>query len=70
MKKWSFIPVLGLVFFVHAAGAQAQQGTLERINVFGASLEGNLMGESDSPEVSIYTPASYNGEPNRRYPVV
>jgi S-formylglutathione hydrolase len=69
MKKWNFIPVFVLVFSFSAV-AQAQQGILERINVFGQSLEGNLMGESDAPEVSIYTPASYGSEPNRRYPVV
>jgi S-formylglutathione hydrolase FrmB len=46
------------------------KGTLERVKVFGASLEGNLMGETDSPEVSIYLPPSYATDRNRRYPVV
>ena len=46
------------------------KGTLERVKVQGRSLEGNLMGESASPEVSIYLPPSYLTEPARRYPVV
>jgi S-formylglutathione hydrolase FrmB len=46
------------------------KGKLERVKVFGASLKGNLMGETDSPEVSIYLPPSYGANPTRRYPVV
>lgn len=70
MQKWRIAVVLlsGVVF--GAASAEARQGTLERINVFGPSLEGNLLGESASPDVSVYLPASYQSEPNRRYPVV
>jgi S-formylglutathione hydrolase len=46
------------------------KGKLERIKVHGASLDGNLMGESSSPEVSIYLPPSYAASGARRYPVV
>ena len=46
------------------------KGKLERIKVHGKSLDGNLMGESSSPEVSIYLPPSYATGGNRRYPVV
>lgn len=46
------------------------QGTLQRVKVHGASLDGNLMGESSSPDVSIYLPPSYMKQPARRYPVV
>jgi len=46
------------------------KGTLERIKVFGESLDGNLMGESPAPEVSIYLPPSYKADRARRYPVV
>ena len=46
------------------------KGKLERVKVHGKSLEGNLMGESAEPEVSIYTPPSYQTDRNRRYPVV
>lgn len=50
--------------------APALKGSLERVKVFGKSLEGNLMGESASPEVSIYLPPSYAKDRSRRYPVV
>lgn len=50
--------------------APAIKGRIERVKVHGASLVGNLMGETDSPEVSIYLPPSYGKNPNRRYPVV
>jgi S-formylglutathione hydrolase FrmB len=54
-----------------AAIAQApQKGTLERINVHGASLEGNLEGDDPTREVFVYLPQSYANEPARRYPVV
>jgi S-formylglutathione hydrolase FrmB len=57
------------------AGAQASapvalKGKLERVKVHGKSLEGNLLGETASPEVSIYLPPSYQTDRTRRYPVV
>ena len=48
----------------------ALKGTLERAKVHGRALEGNLMGESAEPEVSIYLPPSYAADRSRRYPVV
>jgi len=48
----------------------ALKGTLERVRVHGKALEGNLMGESAEPEVSIYLPPSYAADRSRRYPVV
>src|SRR5690606_35996458 len=61
-----------LVFAVCMSSAVLAQsgGTVERIRVFGASLEGNLRGETDSPEVSIYLPPGYADETGRRYPVL
>ena len=59
-----------------AQGAPAQgtpvalKGTLQRVKVHGRSLEGNLLGESPAPDVSIYLPPSYASEQTRRYPVV
>lgn len=50
--------------------ASPLKGSLERVKVCGKSLEGNLMGESASPEVSIYLPPSYAKDRSRRYPVV
>jgi S-formylglutathione hydrolase FrmB len=46
------------------------KGKLERVKVRGKSLAGNLMGESDSPDVSIYLPPSYLTDRARRFPVV
>ena len=53
-----------------AAPVPTLKGKLERIKVHGKSLDGNLMGESASPDVSIYLPPSYAAETTRRYPVV
>lgn len=62
---------IGLVLLALTANAfAAQSGTLERVHVFGPALEGNLLGETDSPEVSIYLPPSYAEDDTRRYPVV
>lgn len=46
------------------------RGQLERITVHGASLEGNLAGDSPDRPVSVYLPPSYATSPDRRYPVV
>ena len=44
--------------------------TVEAPKVHGASLEGNLEGNSADREVMVVLPPSYGKEPNRRYPVV
>lgn len=63
-----------LILFAAAAPAavfaQPSSGSYERIRVFGPSLEGNLLGETDSPEVSVYLPPGYAEETERRYPVL
>jgi len=48
----------------------ASEGSLERIKVHGASLEGNLEGDSPDRDVAVYLPPSYAQSPDRRYPVV
>lgn len=56
-----------------AALAQAQDtdtGSVERVQVHGASLEGNLMGFPPERDVLVYLPPSYDDAPDRRYPVV
>jgi len=50
--------------------AQPRAGTLERIKVYGPSLEGNLEGDDPNRDVFVYLPPSYGEEPARRYPVV
>ena len=42
----------------------------ERIKVHGASLEGNLEGDSPDREVIVYLPPNYGASPGRRYPVL
>ena len=46
------------------------KGKLERIKVHGKSLVGNLLKESESPDVSVYLPPSYLTNRTRRFPVV
>jgi S-formylglutathione hydrolase len=48
----------------------AAGGTYSRIKIHGKSLEGNLSKEPVDRDVSVYLPASYQTQPNRRYPVV
>ncbi|HEX4051275.1 MAG TPA: alpha/beta hydrolase-fold protein [Steroidobacteraceae bacterium] len=45
-------------------------GRIERITVHGASLVGNLEGDSPDREVLVYLPPSYAKDPGRRYPVI
>ncbi len=42
----------------------------ERVTVHGASLEGNLEGDSPDRNVIVYLPPSYTRSPRRRYPVL
>ena len=62
--------LLFLVFAAPGAFAQARKGTVERITVRGASLEGNLSGDSAERTVFVYLPPSYATSPARRYAVV
>lgn len=59
-----------LALGIGTASAQSDGGTLDRIRVFGPSLEGNLEGDDPNREVVVYLPPSYASSPNRRYPVV
>jgi S-formylglutathione hydrolase FrmB len=52
------------------AWAQSAGGTLERIQVLGSSLEGNLEGDDPNRDVFVYLPPSYARERRQRYPVV
>jgi len=51
-------------------GNAPQQGSVERIKVHGKGLEGNLSGDAADRDVSIYLPASYKTDANRRYAVL
>lgn len=79
-KKLAVFVLLGLLAAVVLPPVGAAQeaekpvtpldGTLERVTVHGASLEGNLMGDDPNRPVSVYLPPSYDASPERRYPVV
>jgi S-formylglutathione hydrolase len=45
-------------------------GTVERIKVHGASLEGSLLGDSPDRDVAVFLPPTYKTSPRTRYPVV
>lgn len=48
----------------------AKPVTVERINIHGAALEGNLEGDAVDRDVIVFLPPSYATQKNRRYPVV
>jgi len=50
--------------------ADSVKGTVDVVTVHGASLEGNLAGDSPDRRVSVYLPPSYAAEKSRRYPVI
>jgi S-formylglutathione hydrolase FrmB len=62
--------IAGALGFSGALLAQPPGGSLERIEVHGPSLEGNLSGDTATRTVFVYLPPSYAREPARRYPVV
>jgi enterochelin esterase-like enzyme len=61
-----------LLLATAAASAQpaAPHGTVERIQVHGKGLEGNLEGDSPDRDVAVYLPPSYQKARARRYPVI
>jgi len=62
---------LGGLALLHAQTSGGEKaGTVEKIKVHGASLEGNLEGDPADRDVFVYLPPSYASQPNRRYPVV
>src|SRR5574339_1225683 len=70
-----FLVSLIAAFLSPATQASAQTtappaGTVERITVHGASLEGNLEGDSPDRDVTVYLPPAYASDQARRFPVV
>jgi enterochelin esterase-like enzyme len=61
--------VLAGVGAAQEAAAQ-QRGTVEHVKIHAKSLEGNLNGDPAERDVSVYLPASYKVQRDRRYPVV
>jgi len=71
------VSLMGLALLTGTLPAQTQpnagnapKGSAERIKVHGASLEGNLEGDSPDRDVVVYLPPSYAKSPKRRYPAV
>jgi S-formylglutathione hydrolase FrmB len=68
------LTTFGLALLAACAwGAQedaTHHGSVQRIQVHGKGLEGNLEGDSPDRDVAVYLPPSYNTARNRRYPVV
>ncbi len=73
------VSLLLMVFIIFTGTLPAQtqpsagnphKGSVERIKVHGASLEGNLEGDSPDRDVVVYLPPSYAKSPKQRYPVV
>jgi enterochelin esterase-like enzyme len=70
-----FTVVLSFLFVFYSSDSFGQEkavarGTVLRIKVHGQLLEGNLSGDSADRYVSVYLPASYKTNTNKRYPVV
>ncbi len=53
-----------------SAESDSAHGSFEQITVHGEALEGNLLGDTASPEVGVYLPPGYAAHPAERYPVV
>ena len=53
-----------------ALAAMPAEARTDKIKVHGASLEGNLEGNSPDREVYVFLPPSYDASANKRYPVV
>jgi S-formylglutathione hydrolase len=50
--------------------APAKKGSVEKVSVQGAALQGNLEGDAAARDVFIYLPPGYSTNRNQRYPVV
>ena len=59
--------VFGVFGLLAAASAEART---DKIKVHGVSLVGNLEGNSPDRDVLVVLPPGYDGNPNKRYPVV
>jgi S-formylglutathione hydrolase FrmB len=62
------IAILAVVSSI--AQDNAKHGTVQRIQVHGKGLEGNLEGDSPDRDVAVYLPPSYSHNGKQRYPVL
>ena len=68
--KSALVALIAVALLAQIPAPAAHKGKFERIKVHGASLEGNLSGDSADRDVSIYLPPSYGTSGARRYPVL
>ena len=74
--RWSNHALIACALFVGFASqapaqtsAPVKQGSVEKVSIHGAALQGNLEGDSPDRDVFIYLPPSYAANRNQRYPV-
>lgn len=67
-KAWCAQTLLSLALL--AAGLASAQSRVVDATVHSAALEHNLLGDPADQSVSIYLPAAYAAEPDRRFPVL
>jgi hypothetical protein len=65
-----FRTILAAAIAVATLAAVPAEARTERIKVHGASLEGNLDGNSPDRDVFVFLPPSYDASAAKRYPVV
>lgn len=70
MRSFACVMLIAWMGGTFVPVAAAQESSVERITVHGASLDGNLEGDSPNRDVSVYLPPSYRTDTDRRYPVV
>ncbi|WP_435139375.1 alpha/beta hydrolase [Formosa sp. A9] len=69
MKRFHYLLFI-ICFTSQCLTAYAQTGTKERITIYSKALEGNLIGDPATREVSVYLPPSYQSNPDKKYPVL
>lgn len=62
--------VLSAVESVDAQSGSSGEGRIVEVEVPAPALEGNLLETPDVQDVAVYLPPNYDGQPDRRFPVV
>jgi enterochelin esterase-like enzyme len=70
-RSVAFIVLVSLTGTAHAqSSAPVKKGSVEKVSIHGAALQGNLEGDSPARDVFIYLPPGYTSNRTQRYPVV
>src|SRR6188508_2420541 len=71
IRRFAWVLIVGLAGTVHAqTTAPVKKGTVEKVSIHGAALQGNLEGDSPARDVFIYLPPGYASNRTQRYPAV